>query len=163
MYYKRYAIGDKNDDESRFLPFSDENADYDFGNHFYTPTESYIKKRLGIDISLDYKYPDQYREDVRDQILEIINNNPNPYASEIVEFKIARTRIGRQGFLEAYIAQVRYTDRTGKDMNEQDDMISPRAITILKSARYGYLLSLAPYSYRVNPDVTDDDGYRNGY
>ena len=167
MYYKRFAIGDKNDDESRFLPFNDDDMTYILEEHTYQFEEALIKNELDIDLGLYYGTKEAKRafmNDIRDQLLEEIYDNPNLYATEISEFKIARWKKSRLGFKKAFLAQLRYADRTGKDMQEWSGIsLSERAVKILRSQQYGFIASKGAYNYRVNPNITDDDGYRNGY
>lgn len=165
MYY-RYIKGDTNEDGSRYLPFDDTLMEYDYNIHRYKLRLEGIKDVLGINLTGMIKPPytaNVVLEEVRDVIYEYVLDNPNNHANEIVEFKIGRMVNGRNGIYQAMIAQLRYLIRTGKPLDELGNPISPRAMKILRSEMYNRLAFKGSYAYRVNPDSTDDDGYRNGY
>lgn len=165
MYYYKYIKGDTKEDGSRFLPFDDNLMKYDFEEHQYYLKVSGIKTKLGIDLSSLVVPPltdEIVLEEISDQIYEELYNNPNSDGARNPEFKIARTVKGREGIYKAMIAQLRYAIRTGKNLQEYDMSISKRALTILRSQNSNYLLSRGKVLL-VNPDSTDDNGYRNGY
>ena len=158
----RYIVGDTNTDGSRFIPVSDDFLDWDNVNFWYTPTDKLFQDELGINLPIEYGTNNKINGNVRDIILEYIDDNPNNNAQQITEFKIARTRAGRDGFKRACIAQMRYMDFDADDTDENaDNVTSPRAKKILRNVRYGNLGHRGSYAYCVNPDITDDDGFRN--
>lgn len=163
-FHGRFIKGDLKEDDSRFLPPSEEADDmvYDFDTHQYVLTTAAVKKNLNLDI--DGEYDSSFLLETSDSVYEYLGTNINRNAYDIVEFKIGRTVKGREGIFKALLAQVRYAHRTGADMMEYDKHgISKRTVDILRSDRYGGLGHRGPYAYLVNPDVTDPDGYRNGY
>jgi hypothetical protein len=160
----RYIQGDTNEDGSRYLPYDDDLMEY--RDHQYYLKTSGIKSKLGIDLSALVTPPLTdliVLDEISDQIYEYIYDNPNNFAYEVAEFKSARTIVGREGIYKAMIAQLRYAYRTGKNLDEYNEPISNRAKTILSGEQSGRLAFKGSYTYRVNPDSTDDDGYRNGY
>ena len=161
-----YIKGDYNQDDSRFLPYSDDLMKYDIDEHWYTPTIALFKNRLGIDLIVDYGTTGAniVCENVRDIVLEYLYSNPNQYAEEIKEFIVARQIRGRKAIETAYVNQMRYMDFEGMDLMNEDNPISSRATKVLNSQRSNFLGHKGSYgNMRVNQDSTDDDGYRNGY
>jgi hypothetical protein len=159
----RFIIGDGDfqDDITRFVPFDSDGMKYNENMHTYDFTDPIIKNTIG-DLKGDYENYQFFLDNQRDILLEWNYANPNDPQGRTSEFKVARTAQGREAFKKAFIAQVRYADIDGDDMEENEGLIlSPRAKNILLNmfnfigARNQVLL--------VNPDETADNGYRNGY
>lgn len=160
MYCNNYIKGDTNEDGSRYLPFDDDNMYYDNERHQYILKESAITNNA-IVFSSNFSFK-IIAEEISDQLYEFGGENPYMSAYDLFEFKAARTARGRNGIYKAMVAQLRYATRTGKNLDEYGDSISKRAKSILYGEQSGKL-AYAGKGLIVNPDSTDDDGYRNGY
>lgn len=160
-----YILGDGDFDDSvdRFVPFDDkdEGMKYNENTHTYDFFDPIIKSTIG-DLKGDYENYQFFLDNQRDILLEWIYTNPNDPQGQTAEFKVARTAQGREAFKKAYIAQVRYADIGGDDMEENEGLVlSPRARNILVYM-FNYIGTRGKVML-VNPDETADNGHRNGY
>jgi hypothetical protein len=161
--HSRFIIGDGdfNDSVTRFLPFSDEFMEYIDDDHMYMPTEALVKKFIG-DLKGDYNSFDIFLENQRDIVIENNYSNPNDLQGRTSEFKVARTAQGRKDFQKQLVAQIRYADFDGADMDENaETILSPRTKNI--GISMGIHIGARNQVLLVNPDETADNGYRNGY
>ena len=157
-----FMKGDTNTDGSRYLPFSDDYMTWDNDTYEYTPTDKLFQDELGINLAIDYGTNNKVNGNVRDIVMEELYSNRNNDSTRVAEFTIARTRNGRSAVKEIYKAQMRYMDFDGDDMDENaGKIVSPRVKKMMISARYNYIGHKGMFTTRVNPDPTDDDGFRN--
>jgi hypothetical protein len=168
MYCRgQFLIGDGDFDDAveRHIPRTTDLLRWDSDTHQFYLVLGGIKTKLGIDLSSLVTPPltaEIVIEEISDQIYEELGNNPNRDGQRNPEFKIARTQIGEDGIYQIMSAQLRYAYRTGENLKEYNEPISKRAMTLMKSQKYGYLWSRGQVLL-VNPDETADNGYRNDY
>lgn len=162
-----YIRGETLSDGNRFLPYSDNDMIYDEDNHWYTPTIGLFKEKLGKDLNVIFgvNQANIECENVRDLVLDYIYETLQN-EQEVKEFMIARNSRGREGIKRMYLAQMRYKLIDAYDLDENElegNMVSPRAIRIGNNPKFMQLGYKGRYSFKVNPDITDDDGKYNGY
>jgi hypothetical protein len=165
MYRCNYIRGDGDFDDSitRFLPFSTDKKYmiWEEDEHTYMPTDALVKAFIG-DLKGDYKDFDIFLRNQRNIVKEWNYSNPNDPQGRTSEFKVARTAQGRKAFQEQLIAQIRYADYDGADMDENSGTVESPRMKKIGSRQYNYIGSKGGVM-QVNPDTTADNGYRNGY
>lgn len=136
-----------------FSVYDDENMTYNLDTRKYTLTPSALLTFLNLDLGLGDTENRAFIAEQRDNIYRALLSSPyNPLHTDVVLWRIAKTKKGRQGIMNAMISQVRYARRTFRDMYEDETSISPNAIEDLRQAD---LWHKGSYSYAVDPDKKD--------
>lgn len=140
-------------DGIEFGVYDDDDMTYDMKTRKYTLTPSALLTYLNLDLGLGDTENRAFIAEQRDNIYRALLSSPhNPMHTDVVLWKIAKTKAGRQGILNAMISQVRYARRTFRDMFEDETSISPNAIEDLRQAQ---LWHKGRYGYTVDPEKKD--------
>lgn len=156
MYcYGNILTGDIKDDDSPFLPYSDDYMEYDVDSGYYVLTQKAMIKYHGKNLNIHYEWNSTQSDawlfkqsrNVYRKSFENTNDTDYDTHKEIVLFKIARTEKGRNGIFNALLSQTDWVLNFDKDLLEEG--ISPNAVADLIDSR---LWHRGPYGYRINPD-----------
>lgn len=132
--------------------------------HRYELSSDIVEQLDTFDETL-FSTEDDLQDFIRQQeqlCMEYLYANPYNYSSEIVEFLIARTARGREGYKRMVLAQIRMMFVDGLDL-DNSFMLADRAINISKMEAYNRIGYKGNWNMRVNPDSTDPDGLYNGW
>ena len=151
----RYLIGDTNEDGSKYLPFDDKYMKYNIDEQKYELTQASTSTFLNLNLKSkfgDSKEAEVFLREQEDNVMIMLLQSPyNDLNSNNVKYLIARTAKGRSTIQKAYIAQVRWAVRFGKDMMEEE-IISPSAKRILQN---GKLWHKGKWAQMVDPEEKD--------